>query len=173
VTPTARAELRQALAATAHDLLGYFERRSGSPEDAADLLGETMLQAWRRHDSIPVGDFTRQRMWLFTIAANVLSNDRRSRRRRSALTEELRNHLATSPTAPPLEEVSAVRDAVFRLRDDHRELVMLIHWDGFSIVEAARLLRLNESTARGRYAAARTALREALTDTADDPVARC
>jgi RNA polymerase sigma-70 factor (ECF subfamily) len=41
---------------------------------------------------------------------------------------------------------------------------MLIHWDGFSVVEAAELLGLNPSTARGRYAAARTALREALAD---------
>lgn len=32
--------------------------------------------------------------------------------------------------------------------DVHRELVMLIHWDGFIIVEAAALLGLNASTAR-------------------------
>ncbi len=173
MNPTARAELRQALASTGSDLLGYFERRRRSPEDAADLLGETMLQAWRRHDSIPLGDTTRQRMWLFTIAANVLANDRRSLRRRSALAEELRNHLATSSTAPPIDEASAVRDAVLRLHYAHRELVMLINWDGMTIVEAAELLGLNDSTARGRYAAARAALREALQDTADEPGVRC
>lgn len=33
-----------------------------------------------------------------------------------------------------------------------------------SVVEAAEVLGLNPSTARGRYAAARTALREALMD---------
>lgn len=173
MNPTARAELRQALRSTGDDLLGYFERRRRSPEDAADLLGETMLQAWRRHDSIPLGDTTRQRMWLFTIAANVLANDRRSLRRRTALTEQLRNHLAASPVAPQFDEASAVRDAVLRLRDAHRELVMLIHWDGLTIVEAAELLGLNASTARGRYAAARTALREALQETADEPNVRC
>jgi RNA polymerase sigma-70 factor, ECF subfamily len=41
---------------------------------------------------------------------------------------------------------------------------MLIHWDGFTIVEAAELLGLNASTARSRYAAARQILREALTE---------
>ncbi len=173
VNPTARAELRQALASTGNDLLGYFERRRRSPEDAADLYGETMLQAWRRHESIPLGDTTRQRMWLFTIAANVLANDRRSLRRRSALTDELRNHLAISSTAHPMDEASAVRDAVLRLHYAHRELVMLIHWDGMTIVEAAELLGLNQSTARGRYAAARTSLREALRDTAHEPRIPC
>lgn len=169
MNPTARAELRQALATSGKDILGYFERRRRSPEDAADLYGETALQAWRRHESIPLGDTTRQRMWLFTIAANVLANDRRSLRRRTALTDELRTHLATSSTAQPIDEASAVRDAVLRLHYAQRELVMLIHWDGMSIVEAAELLGLNDSTARGRYAAARTALREALKDTADEP----
>jgi RNA polymerase sigma-70 factor (ECF subfamily) len=43
---------------------------------------------------------------------------------------------------------------------------MLIHWDGFSIVEAAEILGLNASTVRGRYAAAREALKSALVDAA-------
>ena len=41
---------------------------------------------------------------------------------------------------------------------------MLIHWDGFTIVEAAEILGLNPSTARSRYAAARELLRDALID---------
>lgn len=164
MTPDARARIRAALQDSSADLLGYFERRVRVREDAADLLGETMLHAWRRHDTIP-DDPTRCRMWLFTIAANVLANHHRSRRRRLALTDRLRGHLAGEPIAasgPDETEQHAVRDAVLRLRDAHRELVMLIHWDGLSILEAAELLGLNPSTARGRYAAARQALRDAL-----------
>jgi RNA polymerase sigma-70 factor, ECF subfamily len=164
MSPTARAELRQALGKDSADLLGYFERRVRSAEDAADLLGETMLQAWRRADALPTGDPVRQRMWLFTIAANVLVNHRRSLRRRTALTERLSNHLATVTPPPDLAETSTVRDAVLRLQEAHRELVMLIHWDGFTIVEAAEILGLNPSTARGRYAAARAVLKTALTE---------
>jgi RNA polymerase sigma-70 factor (ECF subfamily) len=145
-------------------LLAYLERRVRSREDAADLLGETMLQAWRRIDSFPGDDGSRQRMWLFTIAANVLANYHRSRRRSGALASRLREHLRTAPADPDAAEVSAVRDAVLRLHDAHRELVMLIHWDGFTILEAAELLGLNASTARSRYAAARVVLREALTE---------
>lgn len=163
MTPLARAGLRAALRDASSDLLAYFERRVLVREDAADLLGETMLQAWRRHAALPE-DPTRQRMWLFTIAANVLANHRRSRRRHTALADRLRDRLATAAPDPDLAEASAVRDAVLRLQDAHRELVMLIHWDGFTIVEAAELLGLNPSTARGRYAAARQTLKDALTD---------
>jgi RNA polymerase sigma-70 factor (ECF subfamily) len=147
-------------------LLAYFERRLRSRDDAADLLGETMLQAWRRIDAFPVVDPVRQRMWLFTIAANVLANYRRSTSRRVALAGRLRAQLATAPAPVDPSETTAVRDAVLRLRDAHRELVMLIHWDGFSLVEAAEILGLNASTARGRYAAARAVLIDALAETA-------
>lgn len=160
--PAERADLRTALGSNAQDLLAYFERRLRIREDAADLLSETMLQAWRRVDALPAEDPVRQRMWLFTIAANVLANHRRSVRRRNALAERVRDHITASLAAVDLSEAVAVRDAVLRLNAAQRELVMLIHWDGFTIVEAAELLGLNTSTARGRYAAARETLKNAL-----------
>lgn len=162
-----RAALRTALRTVAPDLLRYLERRTAAREDAADLLGETMLQAWRRVDACPPDDPTRQRMWLFTIAAHVLANHRRSARRRTALAQRLRGHVAAQPVPDPGEAV-AVRDAVLRLRDAHRELVMLVHWDGFTLLEAAELLGVNPSTARSRYAAARETLRAALADPSPD-----
>jgi len=159
-----RSQQRAGLRENAADLLAYFERRVLVREDAADLLGETMLQAWRRIDAMPLGDPARQRMWLFTVAANVLANHRRSHRRRLRLTERLWAHLATEPERPGHEESSAIRDAVLRLHDAQRELVMLVHWDGFTLAEAADLLGVNASTARSRYAAARETLRAALAD---------
>lgn len=163
MSPDVRAALRSAVRATSPDLLRYLERRVPAREDAADLLGETLLQAWRRADACPPDDPTRQRMWLFTIAAHVLANHRRSARRRTALVERLRTHVAAQPVPDP-GEAAAVRDAVLRLRDAHRELVMLVHWDGFTLLEAAELLGVNASTARSRYAAARETLRAALAE---------
>jgi RNA polymerase sigma-70 factor (ECF subfamily) len=152
--------VRRALELTADDLLRYFERRVHVPADAADLLSDTMLQAWRRADACP-DETSRQRMWLFTIAANVLSNHHRGTVRSLRLANRLREHFVTD-AAPDHADPSAVRDAVLRLRRSHRELIMLVHWDGLTILEAAELLGLNASTARSRYSAARSSLREAL-----------
>ena len=160
MTAEATAAFRLALHGAADDLLAYFERRVSIRDDAADLLAETLLQAWRRSDDLPADD-ERRRMWLFTIAAHVLANHQRSARRRLALADRIRQHLATS-AEPDHTEANAVRDAVLRLHAAQRELVMLIHWDGFTIVEAAQILGLNASTARSRYAAAREQLRQAL-----------
>jgi hypothetical protein len=34
-------------------ILGYALRRTGSPDDAADVIAETFLTAWRRLDDVP------------------------------------------------------------------------------------------------------------------------
>lgn len=159
-----RAAVRACLVEHGPALLAYFERRVPVREDAADLLGETMTQVWRRRAALPA-EPERRRMWLFTVAAHVLANQRRSSRRRVALADRLRQHLAGRPVAAdgPADAV-AVRDAVRRLPEVQRELVALVHWDGLALREAAEVLGLNASTARSRYASARHALREALSD---------
>lgn len=159
-----RKRVRSALEGSAEDLLRYLTRRVRVPDDAADLLSETMLQAWRRADDCPV-DPERQRMWLFTIAAHVLANHRRGVTRRHRLADRLRDHISTD-AAPDDSDRHAVRDAVLRLHQAHRELIMLVHWDGMTLAQAAELLGVNPSTARTRYATARNALREALSEPA-------
>jgi RNA polymerase sigma-70 factor (ECF subfamily) len=162
-------DLRRALDASSADLLAYFERRTPVREDAADLLAEVMLQAWRRVADLP-DEHERQRMWLFGIARRVLANHHRSSRRRRALADRLRGHLVETAVADDAE-ASAVRDAVRRLPPDQAELVMLVHWDGFLLVAAAELLGVNASTARSRYAAARATLRETLGEGGSGPPA--
>jgi RNA polymerase sigma-70 factor, ECF subfamily len=132
-----------------------------------------MLQAWRRAAAFPTDEPARQRMWLYTIAAHVLANHRRSIRRHRNLAERLRAQLVTSPdkSADPADhaDLIVVRDAVKRLKKEHRELIMLVHWDGLTLVEAAELLLINPSTARSRYAAAKETLRGTLSVVPSSP----
>lgn len=159
--------VRDALTSNADDLLQYFVRRCDSRDDAADLLSDTMLVAWRRSKDVPA-DKLAARMWLFGIASKTLLNQRRTLRRRTALAERLKLHLqGTGSSTPDTGETLAVRDAVHRLPHAQRELVILIHWDGFSIAEASEILGLNASTARSRYSAARASLRSSLHVDAD------
>lgn len=149
-------------------VLGYLTRRVDSPEDAADLLGETLLVAWRRKNDLPADD-ERARMWLFGVAKGLLANYHRGVFRRNALAARLRGELdAVAAQHPDPADAAEIRAAVNDLPDDQRELVMLVHWDGFSIAEAAALLEVNPSTARTRYARARTELARALA-TAETP----
>jgi RNA polymerase sigma-70 factor (ECF subfamily) len=137
-------------------LLSYFERRVDVREDAADLLGETLLVLWRRSSDIPASD-VEAGMWLFGVARRVLAGHRRGGKRRLALAERLRNELAV--TSGVTDDVADhVRAAVRALPERDRELVGLVHWEGFALAEAAAILGIRPGAARMRYQRARVRL---------------
>ena len=73
-------------------VLGYALRRADSPEDAADVVSETFMIAWRRLDEVPAGD--EARLWLYGVARRVLANQRRAHQRRERLNARLRDEVA-------------------------------------------------------------------------------
>jgi len=152
--------LTQALGDASPDLLAYLQRRVGF-DDAPDLLGETMVVAWRRAAELP-DDPERARMWLFGVARGALLNHARGERRRWALADRIRGTRGTDAAAPAADDGSDVRDAIARLDPDLAEIVRMVHWDGFSLVETAEVLGIPASTVRGRYAKAKEELRTAL-----------
>lgn len=154
------ARLTAAVEANAADLLAYLSRRVG-PDDAPDLLGETLVVAWRRVRELPTG-IERARMWLFGIARGTLLNHARGQRRRWALADRIRLEPAADRSGAPADAGAEVRDAIARLDPEQAELVRLVHWDGFSVAEAAELLGIPASTARGRHQRAKDDLRAAL-----------
>jgi RNA polymerase sigma factor (sigma-70 family) len=156
----AHARITSALGESAADLLAYLQRRVG-PDEAPDLLGETMVVAWRRVDDLP-SDPERARMWLFGIARNTLLNYARGERRRWALADRIRGNSATDVVAPAADDGSEVRDAIARLDDDLAELIQLVHWERMTITQAAAVIGISDSTARSRYARAKEHLRTAL-----------
>ncbi|MCS5717758.1 ECF-type sigma factor [Herbiconiux sp. CPCC 205763] len=75
------------------------------------------------------------------------------------LADRLRLDLSGAETTSGVSaELLDVRASVQALPDGQRELVMLIHWEGFTLPEAARIVGIRESTARGRYQRARITL---------------
>ena len=153
------------------DLLRYFRRRVDQPEDASDLLGYVLLALWENGARVPTSD-TEARMWCFGIARNILREHHRHTIKRIALADQLRHHLrdlaspdnAADTTVVAQDRGRMIREAVRSLDDRSKELVTLVHWDGFTIAEAARVLRINESTARTRHARALKRLEKSLRD---------
>ncbi|PVW04829.1 RNA polymerase subunit sigma-24 [Microbacterium sp. Gd 4-13] len=152
--------LERALEQNSADVLSYLRRRAGS-EDASDLFGETLVVVWRRVEELPA-DADQARMWLFGVARGVLLNYRRGERRRWALADRLKKHTRLDPVAPPADEHAEVHDAIARLEPDLGELVQLVHWEHMTLVEAAQVVRIPASTARGRYQRAKEQLRAVL-----------
>lgn len=161
--PDAEERVASVVEAGSADLLAYFVRRVDSPEDAADLLGETLLVIWRRAEAIPADDVG-ARMWMFGIARNVLSTHGRTARRRSALQDRLRSELRTSPDPTGAGDPLDVPAALRHLDERDQEIIRLTYWDGFTQKQAAELLGMPEGTVRSRHHRARATLRELLTE---------
>lgn len=142
-------------------LLGYATRRVDAAADAADVVAEVLLIAWRRIDRVPADD-DEAVLWLFAVARRVLANHRRGRVRRNALAERLRRELAVAPSIDERRDLSAVRDALQELSAAERELITLHAWEGLTIAEAARVLGIRPATARKRLERARRKLAEDL-----------
>jgi RNA polymerase sigma-70 factor (ECF subfamily) len=145
------------------DLLAYALRRVERAEDAADLVAETFLVAWRRLDDLPAGG--EARLWLFGVARRQLANQRRGELRRSALADRLRGELPVAVAAVSAsqdESADLVRSALARLGPEDRELLMLSGWEGLSPREIAKVMRLSAVTLRSRLHRARKRLRAEL-----------
>jgi len=97
----------------------------------------------------------------------VLLNAERGSRRRRRLAQKVRVALAATE-APAADAGVEVRDALRGLQPDLAELVRLVHWEGFSVVDAAEIVGIPASTARGRYARAKEQLRAALAEPLED-----
>lgn len=166
--------LEAAFRSEAPSLLGFFIRRVTPAGDAADLVSETFLAAWKspkRHTIEPEA----MRAWLFGIARKVLSQHRRGRHRRTALSDKLRADLDTDLSAqldgsdaesdPGLTE--HVRQLIGCLRAIDQEIITLVYWEGFSQEEVAGILGKRAATVRSRLARARTLLREQLDESGE------
>ena len=144
----------------ARELLGYALRRRANSDDAADVVAETFLIAWRRLGDVPLGG--EARLWLYGTARNVLANQERSTRRRNRLTERLRDELRQQLPSPPPQEAGAFAEALARLGEADRELLMLIGWEELTPAQAARALGVSPLAARTRLHRARRRLRAQL-----------
>jgi RNA polymerase sigma-70 factor (ECF subfamily) len=143
-------------------ILAYALRRVEDPEDAADVVAETFLVAWRRLDEVPSD--ARARLWLFGVARRVIANRHRAERRRTRLAQRLadslRTELATRPV--PAGEAAEVLRAMDELGGDDRELLLLVAWEELSPGEAAKVLGISSLAARSRLHRARRRLRALL-----------
>ena len=90
-------------------LLAYARRHLG-PDEAADVVAEAFMVAWRRWDEIPDPPIG----WLLRTAAGVINNRSRSSRRRDRLTDRIA--LLNQATAAVLDTADAVvqRDEALR-----------------------------------------------------------
>jgi RNA polymerase sigma-70 factor, ECF subfamily len=125
-----------------------------------DVVAETFLVAWRRLDTAPAD----VRPWLIGVARNVLLNARRSARRRDALSRRI---AASAPRdeGNPSVESEVLTNALAKLSEKDREVLLLSVWDDLDRAAIASALGCSRANVNVRLHRARRRLDAALTQT--------
>lgn len=155
-----RERFEELFAAHREAVLGYLRRRTDSGHDAADLLADTFLVAWRRLDDVPLDPQTRP--WLYGVARRVLANHRRGEGRRHALATKLRDELTELDTTELPDDSPAAR-AFRALPEQDQELLSLVAWEELDTAEIATVLGISRNAVRIRLHRARKRFAKLLT----------
>lgn len=117
-----------------------------------DVMAEVFAVAWRKIETVEAG---KERAWLYSIARNVIRNQWRSATRRRRLQSRVQRfrddetpHLETIVVQRARDE--AVIDAVQRLSERDREVLILSAWDDLSGPEIAEVLGISVAGAQQR-----------------------
>jgi RNA polymerase sigma-70 factor (ECF subfamily) len=127
----------------ADQVFGYASRRVGT-DDAADVVADTFLVAWRRLEDVPEDALP----WLYAAARNVINNTRRAEIRRFALRSRLLNSggLETDDPAPLIVARADIVAAMRLLPAPEREALILVAWGDLEPGLAAALLGCSPGT---------------------------
>jgi RNA polymerase sigma-70 factor (ECF subfamily) len=128
---------------------------------ADDLVQETLVKAWDKHESFQPG--TNLKAWLFTILRNEFYSQMRKRGREVQDSEGLMTaRLAVHPAQHGQLDLKDFRAALEQLPEDQREAIILIGASGFSYEEAAEICNCAVGTIKSRVSRARTRLQDIL-----------
>jgi RNA polymerase sigma-70 factor (ECF subfamily) len=139
-------------------LYGFFRRRLASTARAEELTQDTFLAVLRA--TVRYEPRSAVRSYLFGIAWNLVCSERRRAGRDAGQPAEM----AVDGSA---EASLWVREALGKLEESEREILMLREYEQLSYDEIAALLRVPVNTVRSRLFRARMAMRALL-----EPAAR-
>jgi len=150
-------------------------RMLGDPSDAADAVQDIFLKVFRNIGSFR-GDAA-LKTWIFRIGLSEILNRLRwwKRRHRMSTISVDDDHNGQGPayfirdSAPSPEQAlqsreqeAAIQDALNRLSNDHRSIVVLRDIEDFSYLEIAEILNVSVGTVKSRLARARTEMKKSL-----------
>lgn len=124
-------------------------------EDAKDVVQGAFEKLWMNKDRV---EHQRSKSYLFTVAYNQMIDHIRKNKRIS-FKEEI-NENAGGISSPRHDAKRILNEALAKLNDQQRSLVLLKDYEGYSYEEIGQITGLNESQVKVYLHRARLQLRE-------------
>ncbi len=143
----------------------YALRLTGDRARAEDVVQETLLRAWR-HPEVTADVDRSARAWLFTVARNMIIDERRSARFRNETDVPDPGEVADSVgSGTSRDDVDTALDRILlstalgQLSEEHRAVVRRAYYQGWTTAQIAADLQIPEGTVKSRLHYAVRALR--------------
>ncbi len=137
-------------------------RMTDNYNDAEDITQSVFIKVYEKLDSFnPKFKFF---SWLYRIALNESLNLVNQKKRFAELDADfILAEKTPEEKYEDLELSERIQDALMELEVEHRALIVLKHFEGFSYQEMAYILNISEKTVKSRLFAARKVLKNVLT----------
>ena len=144
-------------------LYGVIFRIVQHEEIAEDLLQDTFIRIWNSFSSY---DASKGRLftWMVNVARNIAIDKTRSKEfRNNSKTEDIENNVLTvdkqinSKINP---EIIGLKDLIGKLKPEHKIILDLVYFEGFTHVEVAQKLEIPLGTVKTRLRNAIITLRK-------------
>ena len=145
-------------------LFTFCLRFTGDRQRAEEVVQEVLVRAWRQLSTLELGDRP-VRPWLFTVARNVLTDLHRADGARPRVVADdgaLAGVAVAGDEMDRAVESWTMAEALRRLSEQHREVLVHSYWLGRSVTETAQALGIPAGTVKSRTYYAVRALRLAL-----------
>ncbi|CAN5571028.1 sigma-70 family RNA polymerase sigma factor [soil metagenome] len=165
--PGTEAELRREYAEHGGNLFAMAYRALGDRGLAEEVVQETFVRAWRAADRFDAEKSSRKN-WLFTIARNLIVDAARRRSKqpppaRTPGSEEDDEAIGRAEdTAEKAILAIEVEEALHRISDEHRHVILEVHYRGKPYSDIAREMGVPSGTLRSRMYYALKSLRQTL-----------
>lgn len=141
----------------ADNVFRFIVKNLRHEEDARDIVQTAFEKLWRNRDSV---ESLKSKSYLFTVAYNQMIDHIR-KTKRIQLKDEF--HAEAKVYHHPVNDLKKnLNDALNRLNDTQKSLVLLKDYEGYSYEEIGRITGLNESQVKVYLHRARLILRNYL-----------
>jgi RNA polymerase sigma factor (sigma-70 family) len=150
-------EYNDCVTAYADNVYRFIVKNLRHEEDARDVVQSAFEKMWRNRDEI---DSLKSKSYLFTVAYHQMIDHIRKVKRiqlREEFSDDARVH------HQPVNNLKKVlEEALSRLSETQRSLVLLKDYEGYSYIEIGQIMGLNESQVKVYLHRARLQLKEYL-----------
>lgn len=139
----------------------YIFSISNNPEEAKEIISETIYIAYKSFDSLKYEKAFLS--YLFTIAKRVSVNEFRSRSKTELISPEIADNFSNNLMSPEIQtDIFVLKEAMKEINEKNREALILFEVSGFSQKEIAEIQNCSLVSVKVRIHRARKQLAKIL-----------